>query len=96
LIDNAIKYSDPSSMIRMEIDETTQGFFVKIENQPGKAGWPDPEQVFQKYYRSPKARRLSGTGLGLYLAHQFTESLGGDLRYTPSRSNIGFTLCLPL
>lgn len=96
LIDNAIKYSDPASMIQMEIDETTQGFFVTIENQPGKAGWPDPEQVFQKYYRSPKARRLSGTGLGLYLAHQFTESLGGDLRYTPSRSNIGFTLCLPL
>ena len=28
---------------------------------------PDPKQVFQKYYRSPQARRSSGTGLGLYL-----------------------------
>jgi signal transduction histidine kinase len=96
LIDNALKYSEAASMIRLAIVASKEGLFVTVENQPGKAGWPDPEQVFQKYYRSPKARCLSGTGLGLYLAHRLSEGLGGSLRYTPSNTHIGFTLCLTL
>lgn len=53
------------------------GFLLKVANAVGKAGVPDPERVFQKYYRAPHAQRQTGTGLGLYWVHGVAQLLGG-------------------
>ena len=96
LIDNALKYSDKHSRveIRLEADDSTQS--IRVGNLPGKAGWPDASRLFEKYYRSPLAHSASGTGLGLYLSRQLAHALSGELHYTPTQAQIGFTLCLPL
>lgn len=96
LIDNALKYSESSSKVSIKAEQVDSLWSIRVENVPGKAGWPDPEQLFQKYYRSPRAQLFSGTGLGLYLARELSRSLGGELLYTPCATHIGFTLCLPL
>ena len=71
------------------------GLLIWTSNLPGVASWPDPAQVFTKYYRSPGARRLKGSGLGLHLASTLALQLGGQLRYAPTATHIKFVLWLP-
>lgn len=57
------------------------GFLLKVANAVGKAGVPDPERLFQKYYRAPHAQRQTGTGLGLYWVNGVAQLLGGGVAY---------------
>ncbi|MBF0256617.1 MAG: sensor histidine kinase [Gammaproteobacteria bacterium] len=91
LIDNALKYGDPTQPIQVRLsgDQPCQ---LRICNPPGPAGAPDAEQVFEKYYRSPRAHGLTGSGQGLYIAHAFSQMLGGELSYQPGADLICFQL----
>lgn len=101
LLDNACKYSAPDTAIELhtflQMDPAApQTVALALSNLPGKAGWPDPEHVFDKYYRSPQAQRQSGTGLGLYLVERLAQTLHGQIAYAPSGQQVRFVLTLPL
>jgi signal transduction histidine kinase len=53
--------------------------------------------IFDRFYRAEGSSRADGTGLGLALAKEITEHLGGEIRVN-SRPNVGstFELLLPL
>ena len=99
LLENACKYAAPNTPIRLELfparGTTTDGCTVKVSNLPGAAGWPDAQQIFKKYYRSPHARRQAGTGLGLFLVLNLMQVLGGKIDYTPDTQSVHFCLHLP-
>lgn len=96
LIENACKYSPPASAINVDLQPAEDwGWFIATENLPGEAGWPDPNQVFEKYYRSSHAQRQPGTGLGLFLAQALAEMLQGQLDYAPTQTHVRFVLWLP-
>jgi signal transduction histidine kinase len=97
LLDNARRYGDPNETVEFEVNASAIAEIeISICNAPGALGLPDPDRVFEKYYRSAAAQRVSGTGLGLYLAKQLSEKLGASLRYAADDSKICFRLCLPL
>jgi signal transduction histidine kinase len=94
LIDNALKYAVSGSVIRVKPFEQAStlgqwGFVVCNRIDASMA--PDPDRVFDRYYRHPLAQRLRGSGLGLSLSREVVRLLGGNIvcRYTPSDSNIG-------
>ena len=99
LIDNALKYAQPDSLIDVRVVQRLQDqpphVTVEIANRPGQSGWPDASRVFEKYYRSPGARRQTGSGLGLYQAAHIAQQLGGEMRYVPDENMVRFQLCLP-
>lgn len=99
LVDNANKYSDPYATIEIKVRRDSQGdkdgVAISIINMPGRFGFPDPEKVFQKYYRANNNTRLSGTGQGLYLVANLAKMLGGNIRYIPDQAYVCFTLWLP-
>ena len=101
LLENACKYAAPNTPIylRMRHQDTTHsgqsGLQLQVCNTPGTSGWPEPDKVFDKYYRSPNARRQAGTGLGLFLVRNVVQILGGRVDYTPDTDQICFTLQLP-
>ncbi|MCX7084552.1 MAG: ATP-binding protein [Methylococcales bacterium] len=99
LLDNAVKYSKAESLITVTVSyveyEQSSGVEIRISNSPGKSGWPDPELLFQKYYRSKQARHLTGAGQGLYLVSQLAKILGGHIRFDPTNTHICFSLWLP-
>lgn len=101
LTENACKYSAPDSPIELHcsVVEAPPGRPVarlELSNLPGQAGWPDPQHLFDKYYRAPQAQRQSGTGLGLYLVNSLTKILGGQITYQPDEKVVRFVLTLPL
>ncbi len=96
LLENACKYAAPGSPIRLCLARANNGDLqLEIANAPGAAGWPDAAKLFEKYYRSPHARRQAGTGLGLFLVRNLTQVLGGRIYYQPDAAMIRFRLRLP-
>ncbi|GFE80342.1 hypothetical protein GCM10011487_23420 [Steroidobacter agaridevorans] len=99
LVDNALKYSAPGSDIDCHIERCEGGgqahIRFSIENQPGAAGLPDPDKLFEKYYRSPHAHKHTGSGLGLYLVRHLAELLDVRLSYDQVDQRARFTLWIP-
>ena len=95
LLDNAIKYGSNTVDIELIEPDTTDMAQIAIYNDVGSAGIPDPDRVFHKYYRSPKAHNHTGSGLGLYLSKALTELQQGTIDYQCINNRICFRLSLP-
>ena len=99
LLDNACKYSSAGSRIRIKLELQTlagrRGWVWSIRNERGVAGLPDPAQIFQKYYRGTQARRLSGSGLGLFLVKSLLDLMHGQITYTEASGEANFSVWLP-
>jgi signal transduction histidine kinase len=99
LIDNAIKYSPKETEVTIRIKPHTlgaqRGYSVQVENIVGPAGFPDEKKLFDRYYRAPRARNTTGSGLGLYVARSFANRLGGSLHYAPEDNRVVFDLWIP-
>lgn len=100
LLDNAVKYSQPSSSISLQIerhvadDKTT--VLLHVTNEPGTAGLPDADQMFERYYRNQAARDVTGSGLGLYLVKGLCEKLNIHIAYACISGKARFTLQIPV
>jgi signal transduction histidine kinase len=101
LLENACKYAATDTPIRVRLQSvsapaSSQSVLqIEVSNSPGIAGWPEADKVFEKYYRSPHARRQAGTGLGLFLVRNLMHILGGRIDYAPNDSAICFVVQLP-
>ena len=99
LIGNALKYRKLQTPVQIlaepSTDQGRDGILVTVINIPGDAGMPDPERVFEKYYRSPGAHGNTGSGIGLYLVHNMMALLNGRVRYCPYANKVRFELWLP-
>jgi signal transduction histidine kinase len=104
LVDNAAKYSMLSSEIRMalstHVEKGQDGVSLSVTNEIGKAGPPDPNSLFTKYYRAKGAHRQTGSGLGLFLVASWVKALGGTITYAQHDQSNGsqqaiFTVWVP-
>ena len=100
LVDNALKYAAPQSVIRInacqQVHKRRAGILMTVSNTVGHAGWPNADRVFKKYHRGPRAHSTTGSGLGLYLVHTVARLLGGWVRYVPAEGEVRFALWIPL
>jgi len=92
LIDNALKYAKDGSTIHVETSSSSQGRYIHIKNQVGYAGLPDEAKVFDKYYRSEKAQKNRGTGLGLWLSRSIVRLMNAELTYVSDGDVITFSI----
>lgn len=102
LLENALKYSPPGSTVSLSLrtvwgqDGANGQACITVRNLPDAAGWPDANQVFEKYYRSPNARRQAGSGLGLFLAFNLVHVMGARMAYEPDDEFVNFVLYIKL
>jgi len=98
LLDNATKYSQPSSPIVLElyddhpVNEISSRFILRVSNTVGDNDAPDPGSLFSRYYRGPYAHDKSGTGLGLYLVKSLCKILEGSIRFESDNHQVIFTV----
>lgn len=73
LLDNAAKWSPEQGTITVRL---TDGTLTVDDEGPGIAE-ADREHVFDRFYRSPESRGMSGSGLGLSIVRQVAERHSG-------------------
>ena len=97
LIGNALKYSPPSSIIRISAASEKDHAVVSVHNTGTEIPITEQERLFEKFYRSPHARgRVAGTGLGLAIAREIIEAHGGKLWVDSGPSKgVRFSFTLP-
>jgi len=95
LLENALKYAPPESKICLNLASEDGGHSIMFENAQGPAGMPDPERVFEKYYRGDFARAEIGSGLGLYIVRGLVNLMGGRVDYMPTGNHIRFKVWFP-
>lgn len=95
LLENALKYSPEKSRVTIVLKGNLDKVNISVENQVGSAGFPSPDLVFEKYYRSPLARQRTGSGLGLYLVKSLVTLLGGAIDYFSNEKLVRFDVQLP-
>ncbi len=97
LIDNAIKYSDASKIIKIDARLSQEGL-VETTIQDFGLGISSSilPNLFTKFYRDHRNRaQIGGTGLGLYLSKAIITAHGGQLWVRSKEgegSTFGFTL----
>lgn len=100
LLTNALKYSQPDTLIEMSVQGVTdaQGYKTinfKVINEVGEAGTPAPDRAFERFYRAEAARNQSGAGLGLWLSQELAHALGTEVLMQNDHHKISFSLVLP-
>ncbi|HET9174270.1 MAG TPA: ATP-binding protein [Candidatus Saccharimonadales bacterium] len=97
IIDNAIKYSGKSTVIKIN-SHLTQDGVVETTIQDFGVGIPTAvmPNLFTKFYRDHRNRaQIGGTGLGLYLSKAIVDAHGGNIWVRSQEgqgSTFGFTL----
>ncbi|GGG49020.1 sensor histidine kinase [Bizionia arctica] len=93
LITNAIKYSSEGRTITVKLSEIETELSIAIKDE-GR-GIPESEQqhLFERFFRAGNVTSIEGTGLGLNIVKQYTELMGGKIRFK-SEQNVGTTFIL--
>jgi two-component system sensor histidine kinase MprB len=86
ILDNAVKFSPEGGTIEVQLSE---GVLTVRDHGPGIAADELPH-VFDRFWRSPSARALPGSGLGLSIVARTVQQAGGQV--TLARAEGGGTV----
>ena len=78
LVSNALTYSPPDSVVRVDVIADTEAIVVLVHNE-GKAIPKDAQaRIFEAFDRGAETNG-HGLGLGLYIASHLARAHGGDI-----------------
>ena len=83
LLDNALKYSGgPEGIEPVDLELHRENGHALVSVSDRGCGIPEAEipHIFDRFYRAQGSSRADGTGLGLALAGEISQHLGGDIR----------------
>ena len=91
LLDNALKYTLDNGNIHLSLSRDGRHIQIITENTCDPSLEPDPERLFERFYRGDTARtqkkESSGYGIGLSAARAICENFGGKLTAEYSSAN---------
>ncbi len=99
LVDNALKFSPGDEPVRLSAERDGRAVRIDVRDNGRRLADDQIDRIFNSFYQveSPLTRQRGGCGVGLYLARQLTERMGGRIWVDnqASRGNT-FSLTLPL
>ncbi|WLV24670.1 cell wall metabolism sensor histidine kinase WalK [Aciduricibacillus chroicocephali] len=99
IISNAIKYSPGGGIVGFKAAKLRQQLMVSISDQGIGIDYDKTDKIFERFYRTDKARtrKLGGTGLGLAISKEIVEAHYGRI-WAESELGKGTTIhfALPL
>jgi signal transduction histidine kinase len=82
LVENAVKFSDPGTEIKIEVSEENGSVLVAVRDQGSGISPEDLEVIFEKFHTLPSSEDKSekgGTGLGLAICKGIIQGHGGRI-----------------
>jgi two-component system sensor histidine kinase KdpD len=97
LIENAEKYTAPSTAIEIDVEQTKNTVCISVADRGPGIPLGAEERVFEKYYRVMGDRTIPGMGIGLTLCKAIATLHGGTVS-ARNRDGGGavFTFTLPV
>lgn len=99
LLDNAIKYSNDNTTIKVSLNTSESSAIVDITDKGIGIDAGDLPHIFDRFYRADKSRSSEGsrrgTGLGLSISKYLIEAHGGDIKIQ-SEKGYGTTVSIRL
>ncbi|MDO5713071.1 MAG: HAMP domain-containing sensor histidine kinase [Tissierellia bacterium] len=80
LISNAWKYSLGNTRVYAKSEETEKTLYFSIKNISERKLNMSADELMEQFIRGEKSRNTDGSGLGLYIARNLIELLGGECR----------------
>ena len=99
LFDNGIKYGFSGNKLKLDLERQEDNVILHLRDWGSGIATDQQHKIFAKFYRIDNSltTRQQGSGLGLSIARQLAEGLGGTLRYcSVSGNGCCFELCLPV
>ena len=97
LLENAIKYSEPGTEIRLSVDESDNEVLIKIADRGQGIDPEDLPHIFERFRQAnSQGRTRNSVGLGLYIVRSLVTAHGGRV-WADSTVGKGttFTIALP-
>ncbi len=98
LVSNAIKYTPAGGVVIVRLARRGDKWVVTVKDTGVGIAESDFPKLFQQFSRinNPRSYSVTGTGVGLYLAHHLTELHGGSISVSSVESKGStFTVKLP-
>ncbi len=97
LIENAVRYSPPSSEVRITAARCNGSVLVTVDDTGPGIPAAEISSIFERFHRGDqsRSRETGGYGLGLAIAKAFVERYGGSIRASsnePKGTRIGVEL----
>ena len=91
LVDNALKWSPPDGRIRI----SAAGGTVEVSDDGPGIPADDLPYIFDRFYRSARARALPGSGLGLAIVRRIAGMHHGTVEAIPLQQGVKLRLSVP-
>ena len=98
LIENAAKYSDEYSNIKINVCTTNNCVSIKVIDNGIGISEEHYQQIFTKFSRidNPLTRKVQGSGLGLYITKNLVEKMGGEIFVSSQNKETIFEVLMPI
>jgi signal transduction histidine kinase len=95
LIDNAVKYGDDGTSVRVGITETEDHIFVSVSDTGVEIPPELRERIFRKFYQADESHSSEGNGVGLAVVKGIVRLHKGDIVVSSGNRKTVFTVSLP-
>jgi two-component system sensor histidine kinase VicK len=97
LVSNALKYSSQDKPVEVRLSQNDQRALLRVQDYGFGIAPDELPHIFEMYYRAPRARSstISGLGLGLAISKDILDQHGGRI-WCESGQGIGTTFFVEL
>ena len=95
LVDNAVKYGDEGTAMRIDITETESSIFVSVSDTGVEIPPESKDKIFRKFYQVDESHSSEGNGLGLAIVKGIVKLHNGDVTVLSGNNKTVFTVSLP-
>lgn len=96
LLTNAYKFTDSGGSVTIDFTHDDHSLIISVQDTGAGIMDIDKDRIFNPYFRGSNSGKSSGEGIGLYIAKENLQKIGGQISFeSTSGTGSTFTIILP-